>query len=414
MILSKNSLFTSKYLHDIFQGQLNSIPGEIEKLPKERFLANSDEQITNYLLSIFEIIPLKIDRSLVERTEPKEINLQRQGPFSERISYPSIEVDITIPFTGNSELWKCRPSSFSYNPPRGEILKTHSNGLQGVLTIKVGYYHDEFKGENVNKEIEDLLNSVDSNLRTIESDIEKHSKKMEQEIRDRVHKRRERLNAILEQEKSIEIPVTKRRGAPDFTELPIVRKEILSLKERTESEESYSISDSTYEHILELIRHQGSTFERTPKTYFVHNEEELRDILLAQLNGYFQGRASGETFRNNGKTDICIEEKNRAAFIAECKVWDGDKKILDAIDQMLGYLTWRDVKTALIVFNKDVAGFSELMDRIPQIIRSHPKFISIQTNKNKNEWELIVNSAEDNGRKIKVLLFMFNLFYKQN
>jgi hypothetical protein len=383
-------------------------------LPKELFLANSDDQITNHLLSVFEIIPLNIDKSLVKRSEPKEINLKKQSHFGETISYPSVEIILSIPCTGNSELWKCRPSSFTFNPPKGEILRNNLKNLQDVLEIRIGYYHDEFKGETVNKEIEDLLDTIDTYLRTIESDIEKHSIKMEQEIRRRVKNRRERLNAILEEEKSIDIPVMKKNGAPDFTELPIIRQEVVPLKENTEKEESYSISDSVYEQILRFIRHQGATFERTPKTYFVHDEEELRDILLSQLNGYFEGRAGGETFRNSGKTDICIEEKNRAAFVAECKIWKGDKNLLEAIDQMLGYLTWRDVKTALIVFNKDIAGFSNILDRIPETMKSHPKFISIQPKKNKNEWDLMINSSDDNGRKIEVHLFMFNLFHKED
>ena len=37
----------------------------------------------------------------------------------------------------------------------------------------------------------------------------------------------------------------------------------------------------------------------------------------------FDGRAVGEAFRHKGKTDICVEHENRAAFVAECKMWTG-------------------------------------------------------------------------------------------
>ncbi len=71
---------------------------------------------------------------------------------------------------------------------------------------------------------------------------------------------------------------------------------------------------------------------------------------MRTLNGTYLGGAVGEAFRNNGKTDICIEEKNRAAFVAECKMWTGQKAIADALKQLDSYLTWRDCKTALIYF----------------------------------------------------------------
>ena len=37
-----------------------------------------------------------------------------------------------------------------------------------------------------------------------------------------------------------------------------------------------------------------------------------------------------DRFRKKGKTDIRIEFENRAAFVAECKLWKGEKKILEA------------------------------------------------------------------------------------
>ena len=110
------------------------------------------------------------------------------------------------------------------------------------------------------------------------------------------------------------------------------------------------ITDETYGHILQFIRHQGRTFERTPSTYAVHGEEDLRNIILAQLNGHFHGDAVGEAFRRKGKTDICIEQDNRAAFVGECKLWTGAAGLTAAMDQLLGYLTWRDSKAALIMF----------------------------------------------------------------
>lgn len=64
-----------------------------------------------------------------------------------------------------------------------------------------------------------------------------------------------------------------------------------------------------YTEILTTIKHMESTYERTPSSYVKMQEEDLRNTLLAALNGTYLGGAVGEAFRNNGKTDICIEEK---------------------------------------------------------------------------------------------------------
>jgi hypothetical protein len=159
-----------------------------------------------------------------------------------------------------------------------------------------------------------------------------------------------------------------------------------------------------------VIRHEGRTFETTPKTYAVHDEEQLRDILLAHLNGHYQGEASGETFRRAGKTDIKIEDKNRAAFVAECKIWKGPKEFSQAIDQLLGYLTWRDCKAALIVFNKHNAKFSSLVESVPSIFQAHKNFRSDLRPGIAGEWEFNMTSREDEGRVVRIHVFVFNLY----
>jgi hypothetical protein len=140
------------------------------------------------------------------------------------------------------------------------------------------------------------------------------------------------------------------------------------------------------------------------------DEEELRDILLAHLNGHFEGRATGETFRRKGKTDIRIEDKQRSAFVAECKVWSGAGEIAKAVGQLLSYLTWRDSKAALVVFNKSVAGFSELPERMHQTILAHPFLVKEISIKVPGEYRFQMHSQEDPGRRVTVHAYLFNLY----
>jgi len=132
--------------------------------------------------------------------------------------------------------------------------------------------------------------------------------------------------------------------------------------------------------------------------------------MLAHLNGHYQGGATGETFRLSGKTDIRIEDNNRAAFVAECKVWRGAKELGTAVDQLLSYLTWRDCKAAIIVFNKNNAKFTEILTKIPEVLRSHPKFKKDFGQKTEGEWRFVMTSLEDELRQIIVTVFAFNVY----
>src|SRR5205807_579707 len=93
--------------------------------------------------------------------------------------------------------------------------------------------------------------------------------------------------------------------------------------------------------------------ERNPASFSTMDEESIRDNILLQLNGHYEGMATGETFNSSGKTDILVRVNDRNIFIAECKFWHGPKKFEETIDQLFDrYLTWRDCKCALIVFNR--------------------------------------------------------------
>jgi len=413
MNLSRKLLFSNNRLFDVFQGQLKTIQKEVDNISKEKFLKNSDDEIKDYILERMKIEPLEIHENKTERSDSSESRMDRKNPFGDIIHAPSVQLTISIPFTGNPELWDYQPSSFGFSPPKGDVSVSTSDELQGVLNIQLAYFQSEFHGDSVNKEIKAELASINSYISSQKRDIQKHKKELIIQIHNRVLSRRKRLNAILEEGKTIQIPLKKKENTPDQTILPIHRRKIPVLKEKTESTETFSISDADYEEVLNLIRHQGATYERTPKTYYVHDEEELRDILLGQLNGQYQGQATGETFRNKGKTDICIEAENRAAFVAECKVWVGGKKVLDSLDQLLDYLTWRDVKTALIIFNKNVAGFSGIQIKTSEILKSHENFISLDPENGGVEWRLRLKSKNDPERYVAVCVFLFNLYSQE-
>lgn len=91
------------------------------------------------------------------------------------------------------------------------------------------------------------------------------------------------------------------------------------------------------------------------------------------MNGHYEGQATGETFNYEGKTDILVRSEGRNIFIGECKFWSGAKMLIETIDQLLGYTSWRDTKVAVIIFNRN-KDFSRVLTSIREIAKTHANF----------------------------------------
>src|SRR5260370_12948592 len=111
----------------------------------------------------------------------------------------------------------------------------------------------------------------------------------------------------------------KRRESP--VRRPAVAKETFVPEPVLEQKE--------FEHILGVLKSVSMVVERSPSAFVAANEETIRTHCLFQLNGHYEGSATGETFNASGKTNILIRVNDRNIFIAECKVWRGPKSFDD-------------------------------------------------------------------------------------
>jgi hypothetical protein len=137
-------------------------------------------------------------------------------------------------------------------------------------------------------------------------------------------------------------------------------------------------------------------------------EEHLRDQFLVPLNAHYEGQATGETFNAQGKTDILVRSGDRNVFIAECKFWRGPAEFAKAIDQLLGYLTWRDTKTALLVFNRH-KNFSAVLEKIPPTFREHSAFRREVQVRDESSFRFIAASPGDPNREVTVTVLAFDV-----
>ena len=152
----------------------------------------------------------------------------------------------------------------------------------------------------------------------------------------------------------------------------------------------------------------AQVMELSPSAFATMDEESLRFHFLVQLNGQYEGGATGETFNYEGKTDILIRVQGKNIFIAECKYWDGPKKLTDTLDQLLSYSSWRDTKVAVIVFNRR-KNFSGVLDAIPPTVEAHPNCKRFVGRQSETNFRYTFAYRDDPNREMTLAVMAFDV-----
>ena len=407
----RNILFFDETLDAQLRARQQSVSNEVDRIPKDQFLVSGDQEIVDHVVAVMSVKPIVLHEENttmdqhetqvdVSRDPMRVFRDGRTGPFY----IQGTTVEINIPFTGEEWIFRYRTNPCSTVFPHADVQRGH-------LHLTVSQPHDA--DPNAFKtEYEQEIGRVRECVERARQQVIGYNDSLPDLVQQAASHRRERMERHGNIAALLDIPLATKPGAPSIEPVKVEIRRPAPLPEPPESglEPEPGITDQTFEHILRFIRHQGRTFERTPSTYAVHGEEDLRNIILAQLNGHFQGNAVGEVFRGKGKTDICIEQDNRAAFVAECKLWRGPAGITTALDQLMGYLTWRDSKAALIMFNVKNKDFTKILEAMPETLNAHPLFLRELPCAEAGEWQFQMRSAEDAGRRVTVQAFVFNLY----
>ena len=60
--------------------------------------------------------------------------------------------------------------------------------------------------------------------------------------------------------------------------------------------------------------------------------------------------------------------------------------------------------------NKQNAKFSGILESVPGVFEAHPRFKRLRGAEGPGEWQFDMTSREDEGRQVRVHVFVFNLF----
>ncbi len=273
------------------------------------------------------------------------------------------------------------------------------------------YKRTTTEAKQIKGEFESELTRLKNYLQCIEHDVTPFNSSIRETASQGIKFRREKILKDRDLVENIGFPLRRRNDTPNTYIASQVKRAIAS-KLPPASTGPYKpepvLDTKDYEHILSVVSNMVMVMERSPRAFRDMNEEDLRQHFLVQLNGHYEGQATGETFNFDGKTDILIRADGKNIFIAECKFWKGPKAFRKSIDQLLNYSTWRDTKTALLVFNRD-AEMSTVLKRIPEAVKDHPNYKTSRDYDSETGFRYILRHRDDANREIVLTVLVFNI-----
>lgn len=404
----RNYLFNNVDWYSVDQHQRKELAKEIDSINGDRLLNTSVDDLCDYFEKKYKIeVPtLNPDHIVADQRETKiDVSGDPRRYFSnpgEPFYVNGTTVEISVPFEGDGEAFKVQPTSYTMSPPRADIKNNN-------LIIKIE--GTDLTAEQVRNEVNRTIAEIEGYLVTLRSNAQGLNSQIRSLARSAIEQRRGKLLMDRNLLGDLGFKIKEREGESRTYAAPEVRRKIspaLPPASTTPYKPEPTLANADYEHILSVIQNMVHVMERSPSAFTSMDEESIRSHFLVQLNGHYEGQATGETFNYQGKTDILIRSEGKNIFIAECKFWFGPKKLTETIDQLLGYSSWRDTKVAVIVFNRN-KDFSKVLDSIQETTKSHGNFKRQITISSETMFRYVFAHRDDANRELLLTVMAFDV-----
>ena len=319
-------------------------------------------------------------------------------------NFPGYRVVIHVPFEGDAGVFKLKPSSFTFNPPRGRV-----QGSDLMLTIE----YPRGQQPDIDAQANSFVGTVGHWLGFACMDIDAFNFALEQQARQAITGRRQQIEQRDNHLAQSTIPVRRPGESGTKTYIPdvLIRRPAPSLPTTRADDKAPKLEpvleERVFEHILSVIRMQSRQMEQSVATYRSMGEEDRRQTLVATLNTHYEGRAHAEAFNVQGKTDILIRHDGRNLFICECKFWTGPEGFTDTIDQLFRYVGWRDTKLAIVMFVRQ-KGLAAILSKAKTTLESHPLFVGSMDAADETELRATMHWPGDEQRLADLNVFLIH------
>jgi hypothetical protein len=371
-------MIRSRTIHDYYQEAEAKIQSDVAARSDEGILGIDTAEYTEYLFAKYALAPVERDESRDIQTELSRQAQSYTDPWGDlvqgEVQVAKIEYPIILHSTTEKVL-TLLPSVQKASVPEYEFRHDRL-----ILRVPLPFlYASSDSPPTGSREITSALKNLEWCLNSRNEDIRELNPKLRSAIGQivearKIHiaKTRSDFEAIIKQ---VNVPLKLKPSAQDTVVSLPVRQELKPiLKPPTPKRpEEYTLKKEEVSAVVEFIKRWGRSLEATPQAIAGLDEEDIRALILAQLNGVVDGGATGESFSKLGKTDIHLNLPKGDILVAECKIWRGAKAYRKAIDQAFGYLTWRQCYVIIIAFvrNKD---FTNVLTQAQKAIQAHQTY----------------------------------------
>jgi hypothetical protein len=379
---------------------------ELQTTKDTAILSETDDEWLEYFMDKYAIEVPMLDRTKAEVTFVDGLVPQYQVPnpnFDNQQGVPGRIYTLHVPYSGSEYLFHYKPRTYPMNAPMAGTSLSE-------LTIHVGGAWHTTK--SIDEHFDSTLERIEANLQNLRNDVAPFNQELESLIRGRLVERRKSAEATKATTAALKYPLRKRDAAPQTYKLPERPKTLApkpiakSTSPRTEPE--FTLDENDYQEILRICTSMSLVMERSPTVFEKAEEEHIRVHYLVQLNGQYHGAATGETFNHTGKTDILIRHQDNNIFVAECKFWAGYEQLIATTSQLLRYTTWRDTKTALIIFSRNL-DFSNVISEAQRAMKDHPCYKSGPVQEGESRFRYKFKHPNDDQREIIITAMLFDM-----
>jgi len=397
-----NKVFITHYIDD----KRKKLFEEIDKL--EITESTNIVDLKTRLNRIYRIEPLKLND--VIPTTPIETTRNRKNEWGDSYVQKIYEINISIAFDGDKNLFDCYPSTSTavYLDKNKNVTINSNNFISAKIIL------EDLDSKKYESEVSILKGELSTNIPTLNTEITPWNNSVETLINQSLEQRKGLVSKKIDFMTSIGLKVNPKSDSYMIPS-PIAKKTIpIPVSEITKDVKREIIpilQEEVYNDIKEVLYNVGKAIERKPSIYINKHEEDLRDIFLLFLETRYESTSGlGEAFNKKGKTDILLKysKDNTNLFVAECKFWKGQKHFLDGITQLLGYLTHRDSKTALMIFiNQKEATL--IKETLKTEISTHPNYKRFIKETYDTSFSYEFSLPEDTLKIIQIEVMLYHL-----
>jgi hypothetical protein len=393
-------LFSGADLNVAFKNVQGNAEAEISHFSDDYILAHTIEDLTESVYEKYAVKAPALDKDAIGTDWVEGYVPEYQTPNAAFDQQPGVKGRIYflhVPYMGDEYLFHYMPMPPPPNPAHATVSKTE------IVFTAGGAWHTS---ESINKQFDTNLATLEDGLQRVEKHVTSFNGSLRTVIVARLAQRIETAKKTRQTTDGLKYPLRRRDNAPETFKLPQKRKQLAPRS--VKADKSFVLDEADYRNILKICGSMSLVMERSPSVFVTAGEEHIRVHYLVQLNGQYQGEATGETFNHIGDTDILIRHENKNVFVAECKFWGGYEAMKKTADQLLGYTTWRDTRTAVIIFNRNL-DFTNVISEAQRAMKDHQHYKSGPKQESDTRFRYIFTHPEDKQRDIIVTLMLFNM-----